>query len=155
MTGSRIAPLVLAAVIASSAPGAASAGVDALAWMAGHWEMTGGGKHVEEVWMSPEGGVMLGMSRTVKEGRAVGFEFLRLEERGEAIFYVASPGGAPPTDFRLVESSGTRAVFENPAHDFPQRIEYRRDGEALVARISALGGSAARASEWRWTRREE
>ena len=28
-----------------------------------------------------------------------------------------------------------RAVFENPAHDFPTRIVYEREGEILSARI--------------------
>lgn len=146
--------LAIPLALALCGPRAVRAGVDDLAWMAGHWEIEGAGKHVEEVWLAPEGGTMLGMSRTVHDGKTVAFEFLRLQERGDAVFYVASPNGATPTDFRLVESDGTRAVFENPAHDFPQRIAYRRDGEQLVARISALDESAARASEWRWTRRD-
>lgn len=149
-----LAVVLVLASVAASLPPPASAGVDGLAWMTGHWEMLGENRHVEEVWLAPEGGILLGVSRTVRDGRAVAFEFLRIEARGDDVFYVAAPQGAPPTDFRLVTAEGTRAVFENPAHDFPQRIEYRRDGEDLVARISALDESAARASEWRWTRRE-
>ncbi len=154
MIRSLVAALVLASAVASPLAPPASAGVDGLAWMTGHWEMRGEARHVEEVWLAPEGGVLLGMGRTVRDGKAVAFEFLRIEERGGEVFYVASPQGAPPTDFRLVTAEGTRAVFENPAHDFPQRIEYRLDGKELVARISALDETAARASEWRWTRRE-
>lgn len=154
MLRSPVAALVLASAVASPLAPPASAGVDGLAWMAGHWETRGEARHVEEVWLAPEGGMLLGMSRTVREGKAVAFEFLRIEERGAEVFYVASPQGAPPTDFRLVTAEGTRAVFENPAHDFPQRIEYRLDGKELVARISALDEAAARTSEWRWTRRE-
>lgn len=148
-----VAFLFASAAVASPTASPRPAGVDDLAWMAGHWEMRGESRHVEEVWLAPEGRMLLGMGRTVRDGRAAAFEFLRIEARADGVFYVASPGGAPPTDFRLVTSEGTRAVFENPAHDFPQRIEYRLDGEALVARISAMDASAGPASEWRWTRR--
>jgi hypothetical protein len=42
----------------------------------------------------------------------------------DGIFYIAQPQGNPPTEFRLTESLGNRVVFENKAHDFPQRIVY-------------------------------
>ena len=57
----------------------------------------------------------------------------------------------PPVGFRLVASDGTSATFENPAHDFPQRIQYRRDGDRLVATISARDGSNA--MSWTYRRR--
>jgi hypothetical protein len=39
--------------------------------------------------------------------------------------------------------SATEVAFENPAHDFPQRIEYslREEGEVLHARVESLDGS--------------
>lgn len=43
------------------------------------------------------------------------------------------------------------ATFENPAHDFPQRIVYRRTGDSMVATISALNGSNA--MSWTYMRR--
>ena len=41
-------------------------------------------------------------------------------------------------------------TFTNPAHDYPQRISYRRDGEELVAEVSLLDGSEA--NRWRYRR---
>ena len=51
-----------------------------------------------------------------------------------------APGAAPPAgqaeaSFPLVRLGAAEADFENPAHDFPQRVIYRRDGELLRARI--------------------
>ena len=41
-------------------------GIERLAWLQGCWEMVSPQRIVEEQWMSPRGGSMLGMSRTVR-----------------------------------------------------------------------------------------
>ncbi|HEX2120831.1 MAG TPA: DUF6265 family protein, partial [Thermoanaerobaculia bacterium] len=104
---------------------AADLKVEDVAWIAGHWTAT----DTEEVWLAPRGGLMTGMSRTVKNGRA-SFEFIRIQETKDGVFYFAQPGGRPAVAFRLVEATPTRAMFANPEHDFPQRITYAlRDGQ--------------------------
>lgn len=120
-------------------------------WLAGHWRSESDGRVSEEVWMMPEGGLMTGMGRTIRDGRAVSFEFLYIAT-GEDPAYYAQPGGQPPVRFGLVSKDGESAVFENPEHDFPQRIEYARDGDVLTATISTL--DREREISWSWTRRD-
>lgn len=93
---------------------------------------------------------MLGVHRDVAGGKAVSFEFLRIEARPEGIVFFGSPKGAPPTEFRLVQKSPGRAVFENLEHDFPVRVLYwlGSDGR-LHARIEGPG-KKPRAFEWVW-----
>ena len=50
--------------------------------------------------------------------------------------YVAQPNGSPPTTFRRTAGGRDWARFENSTHDFPTRVEYRRQGEALHAEIA-------------------
>lgn len=51
--------------------------------------------------------------------------------------------GQSAASFPLVRLSGQEAVFENPQHDFPQRVIYRRDGDRLTGRIEGrIGGEA-------------
>ncbi len=50
--------------------------------------------------------------------------------------YIAQPGGRPPTAFRRTAGGERWVRFENPEHDFPRRIEYRREGDALHAEIA-------------------
>ena len=88
---------------------------------------------------SPAGGAMLGLSRTVSRGKMVAFEYLRIVEREWGLEYVAQPGGRPPTQFVLTELGKTRAVFENPRHDFPQRIVYELSGDGVL--IASIGFS--------------
>ena len=107
-----------------------------LAWMTGSWVGTSQGVEMEEHWTAPKGGSMIGMHRDVARGRTISFEFLRIEVQKEQIVYLSMPNGhSPATPFPLKEVSGTRVVFENPAHDFPQRIIYWKDGNDLLARI--------------------
>jgi len=108
-----------------------------LGWMSGDWQTDSTGRAVsEEHWTRPAGGSMIGISRTLVGERTASFEFLRLEERGDAIYYVASPKGrCPATDFKLTRVSGQEAVFENPQHDFPKRIIYRKNSEGGLTAI--------------------
>jgi hypothetical protein len=94
---------------------------------------------------------MLGMNRTRSRGRVVMFEFLRIVARGDSIFYIAMPRGRGGTSFPLVERSEARVVFENPGHDFPQRVIYWREkpGE-LRARVEGRMDDKPVGEEWRW-----
>ena len=115
-----------------------------LGWMSGHWETEANGRRTEENWSDARGGVMLGFSRTISGDRLREFEFLRIiaDEDG-VLSYVAQPQGGAPVGFRMSAHDATSATFDNPRHDFPQRIVYRRSGDTMVATISALDGSHA------------
>lgn len=120
--------------------------ISELSWMAGDWQTPSGGRaQIEEHWTSPGGGTMFGVSRTIAGGRTVEFEFLKLEERGGEVFYVAHPKArCPGTDFKLTGVTQQSATFENPQHDFPKRIIYRKsDTGGLTATIDGGAGTKA------------
>jgi hypothetical protein len=117
-------------------PAAAKAAMDDMTWLAGAWVGTrgaGGQSSIEERWSPPRGGAMLGVSRTVSRGSMRAFEFLRIVERDGGLVYIAQPNGASPTEFVLTELGSTRAVFENPRHDSPQRIVLELSAEGLLS----------------------
>jgi hypothetical protein len=155
MTVAVIAAAVLSGFAPAPSGGTAPAGPEAVAsldWLAGSWAGESGGLAMEEHWTAPSGGALLGMHRDVKNGRMVSFEFLRIDASGEAVTYWASPRSAAPTPFRLQElGPGRRVVFENPEHDFPQRIIYwRADDDALHARVEGPAKAGEKAMEWAW-----
>lgn len=123
-----------------------------LAWMAGSWTGGAGGVEMEEHWTAPKGNSMVGLHRDVAKGRTMVFEFLRIEQQGDRIVYLSMPNGrSPATAFPLKELSSTRVVFENPSHDFPQRIIYWKDGTDLRARIEGTMNGKAGSEEWKWS----
>jgi hypothetical protein len=107
-------------------PALAKATIGDLSWLAGAWiGKRSTGSSIEERWSPPLGGAMLATSRSVNtSGKMFAFEYLRIVERDVGLVYVAQPGGKPPTEFVLTEVSPSRAVFENPRHDYPKRIVY-------------------------------
>ena len=136
----RLIVLLLAACAAAPA----SASEDTLAklgWLQGCWAADGAERGSGEHWMSPAGGSMLGMSRTVRKGRTAEYEVLRIASGPDGkLAFTAQPSGQPQASFTLVREDGESFVFENPAHDFPQRIIYRRVGNSgLHARIEGKG----------------
>ena len=120
-------------------------------WMTGSWTAEMNGMKMEEHWTSASGGVMLGMHRDA--GKKTSFEFLRIEQQKDgSLVYQAQPGGRPATSFALKSIDDSRVVFENPKHDFPQRIIYWRKGEELCGRVEGTIGGKSESEEWCWTR---
>ena len=115
--------------------------IEDLAWISGDWETAPGRMQIDEHWTKVAGGSLIGMSRTVAGGKTVFFEYLRIEARGADIYYVAHPKARTPgTDFKLSRLTPQEAVFENPTHDFPKRIIYRKNADgSLTARVEGNG----------------
>ena len=122
-----------------------------LGWMAGHWLAKSDKEEVQESWLGPRGNTMVATNLTTT-GRGPTFEFLRIGVKDGRLVYFAMPGGRPPTEFPLQSMTDTSVVFENPAHDYPTRIIYRKDGEALVARVEGKRRGQDAFEEWRFTR---
>ena len=126
-----------------------------LGWLSGCWEMDAPEKNLQitEQWMKPGGGMMIGSGRTVKGGKAVDYEFLRIVEEPDGIFYIAKPtANQEETKFKLIKSVVGEIAFENPAHDFPQRVMYKLTGDNLNARIEGIMNGKSRGIDFPYTR---
>ncbi len=116
--------------------------VDTLSWMTGCWEVSDKGRVTTERWGSATSNLILGTSQTVKDGKSVAFEFLRVVNNGHGMIYVAKPADAKTETAFMVSKTGDKeVVFQNLKHDFPQRIIYKlTKPDALFARVE---GAAA------------
>lgn len=125
-------------------------------WMSGCWENADKAKSllISENWMIPAGTSMLGTGRTVRNDVTVDYEFMRIEIRGMDYYFVAQPKASEAeTAFKLTSSQPNSAIFENPAHDFPQRIMYRSDGpDKLTARIEGTKNGKTSAMDFKYVR---
>jgi hypothetical protein len=110
-----------------------------LTFLQGHWCMKAGNKQIEEYWLSPAEGESVGIGRTLTDGKMTSFEYMRINGRGASMSYTAQPGGSEATHFSATGSGSNWLAFENPRHDFPQKIEYSREGDTLKASISGPG----------------
>ncbi len=138
-----VAAALLAACAARTTPPAvASTDVAALGWLRGRWCGPHDGGTFCEAWRDAPGPSLRGDGAFERGGARVFGEALSIEARDGAVYYVATPEGEGATAFRLTRRTRDEAVFENPAHDFPTRITYRREGDARMAVV--VEGSSRR-----------
>jgi len=125
--------------------------VSQLSFMSGCWQGPGG---TEEQWMRPLGGTLFGMARTVVNGKTVFWEFLQIKPQdGGLVLFVQHSRNPQGVVFRATRISETEAVFENPDHDFPQRILYRKQpGGGLLGRIDGQEKGKPKAVDFPFTR---
>jgi hypothetical protein len=131
---------------------AADPTINDISFMSGCWAQVGREKGSDEVWLRPAGGVMLGMGRTVKKGKAVDHEFMQIREANGGLTFFANPSGQPGAEFSMLSLTKTKAVFENKEHDFPQRVIYELRGETLVGRIEGTENGRERGVDFPMTR---
>lgn len=134
------------------AAAAASASAPDLSWLSGYWISCAGGREVTETWSDPRAGSMFGYSVTLKDEK-IFFEYSRIApaSAGDGVSFYAMPNGGEMTEFPAKEHTDKRVVFENPAHDFPQRVIYERKGNRLVGRVEGAANGAESSLEWKYT----
>ncbi|WOJ97144.1 DUF6265 family protein [Congregibacter brevis] len=109
-----------------------------LDWLVGCWESYE--NYSKEVWVKNPDGSLLGFSASVESSEIGFYELLYIREVGGTLTYTAHPSGQSSAVFVLSETSERRVVFENPSHDYPQRIAYERIEDSLTAVISLMNG---------------
>ena len=150
LNSAALASLLAIGALVSAHATAAESSVESLAWLAGCWQPEQGDAGSGEHWLPPAGGTMLGVSRTVKNGKTVEFEFMQLRTSAEGkLVLIALPSGQKETTFVASAVSERSVTFENPQHDFPQRVIYRLQPEGrLVARIEGTRDGKVRGMDF-------
>ena len=170
-----VAPAVLAAlvvlVVASAAPAALAAdppvsptlSVAQLDWLTGTWSGEKDGDRIEETWLPPAAGAMIGAFRWLRGESVVVYELLALEPAGDSVVLllrhykpglVAREGEVEALEFRLVEARDGFVLFDlgDPAR--PTRVGYRRgDGDTLVAVLERTREGRTTVEEFVYRRR--
>ena len=125
-----------------------------LAFMGGCWRgVTRSGMTIEEVYTGPSSNLIVGVTRYVRDGRAVDFEFTRIDQTDSGAVITPHPKGVRSVSFAPTLVEPNRVIWENAAHDFPQRILYTRvAADTLVARIEGKTSRGERSLEWRLAR---
>jgi hypothetical protein len=134
----------------SGSRAAAPPPLSTIAFMTGCWRgPSSTGATIEEQYSEPTDNLVIGMTRYVRGGRVVDFEFTTIERTDSTFVMTPRPKGVKSDPFALKEVTDDRAVWENPKHDFPQRIIYRKSPDGgLIARIEGTTPRGDRHQEW-------
>jgi len=126
-------------------------------WLTGTWELrrSAGGSRFE-IWSLNIDGTLSGKGMRVEGTDTFLLEKIELIDRNKEFYYIATvpdQNNAMPIEFKLSKTEGTVYTFENPNHDFPQRIIYHfklkaedpqlvsSPRDSLLVRVESLDGN--------------
>ncbi|WP_163397702.1 DUF6265 family protein [Flavobacterium fluviatile] len=109
-------------------------------WLIGNWENTSPDGVLTENWQKVNDSTFKAASYFIKAKDTIHFESIVLAQKGEALTYIATVKGqndGKPVAFPSTSETEKQLVFENPQHDYPQKITYTKGGNnTLTAEIS-------------------
>ena len=116
-----------------------------LGFMTGCWRgLSGNGSTIEEQYTTTSDNLILGVTRYLRAGVTRNFEFTVISTAGDGSTLLPHPGGKSGVTFLEASRSWRAVVWENPRHDYPQRITYERfTPDSMLARIELMDGSNA------------
>lgn len=111
-------------------------------WFLGRWENNSPQGNLSEIWKKENDSTFFGQSYFVIKNDTVFAEQVSLEERNGKLSYVVTvpnQNDEKPVAFELTSAAANPLIFENPKHDYPNKIIYNQVGtDSLIAEIRGL-----------------
>jgi hypothetical protein len=109
-------------------------------WLLGNWENKSDDGDLLETWKKVNDSIYDGESYFIKGKDTLHFEKIQMKQKGEALYYIATIKGQnddQPVTFKYNDTIEKQLVFENPKHDYPQKISYSQiTKDSIVIQIS-------------------
>ncbi len=111
-------------------------------WLLGQWENKSDEGNLLEIWEKKNDSIYVGESYFIKGKDTLHSEKIELQQKGENLLYVSTIKGQnndKPVTFIHNDTIEKQLVFENPKHDFPQKIAYSKiTKDSIVIQISGI-----------------
>jgi len=115
--------------------------LEKMSWLVGEWENKMPEGILTETWTKSNDSTFIGKTLFINEKDTLHSEEIVLTQKGETLLYIPTVKGQndnKPVEFKMTESkTENEFAFENPKHDYPQKIVYKKVSDTnLVATIS-------------------
>ena len=111
-------------------------------WFLGKWGNSTVDGSFTETWQKINDSTFTANSFMIIDKDTVFSETVSLEDRLDTLRYIVTvpnQNQEKPVAFILTKATENELLFENPEHDFPQKISYKLIGnDSLVAEVSAI-----------------
>jgi len=152
-TISSSAVVILILLFSVAATGRQDKPLNKARWLVGDWVSKSG---VHEHWAVQNDSLFAGKSFFINGKDTMVMETIQLLQRGNELFYiptVKNQNGGQPVSFKMIKLTDKEMEFENPGHDFPQKISYTQVGkDSLLAEISGMVNGVERSRLFPMTR---
>ena len=134
--------LVIALTFASCGKSKVVSKIVVADWLLGNWENKSDDGDLLENWKKVNDSLYEGESYFIKGKDTLHFEKIQMKQKGEALFYITTIKGQnndKPVTFIHNDTIEKQLVFENPKHDFPQKIAYSKiTKDSIIIQISGI-----------------
>ena len=111
-------------------------------WLLGTWENRSGDGVLSETWEKEDDSTFTGTSYFIIGKDTLHNEKITLSQKGKLLVYspiVQGQNNNKAVNFTMTSLKANQIVFENPVHDYPQKITYNRiTNDSLVTEISGI-----------------
>jgi uncharacterized protein DUF6265 len=111
-------------------------------WILGEWENTSAEGNLTETWTKLNDSTYAGKTVFVAGKDTVFTETIEIVQNENELFYntkVSNQNEGKAVSFKSTGATDSQFVFENPKHDFPQKIAYNKiTSDSLVAEVSGM-----------------
>ena len=116
--------------------------INSINWLLGDWENKMPVGDLSENWEKKDDSTFVGHSYFIKGKDTISSESIELTQKGEELYYIPTVKGQnnnKAVSFKLNTATTKEFIFENPKHDYPQKIVYKLiNANNLVATISGI-----------------
>jgi len=136
----------------------AQTSLQSLEWLLGEWQYTQRALMFTEQWKySADSMSFMGKGITYKNEKIVSQEEMLIKMIDGALHYIVTVKNHNENQaipFRLTTATKNSVIFENPDHDFPQKIEYTMiNKDSINAVVSATSNEKVRKLEFHFSRK--
>lgn len=117
--------------------------MDKASWLVGKWGNISKEGNLTETWIKENDSVYKGETYFVVGGKDTVFseKVDLIQDNGKLSYIVSVPGqnNEKPVRFDMTSMNDSLIIFENPAHDYPNKIVYNKIGkDSVVAEIFGI-----------------
>lgn len=110
--------------------------LDKAKWILGDWEQKDSMGTLTESWESLDDSTYIGRALYISTNKdTLHNETMAILQNGDFLIYstvIKGENGDEPTLFQMREDTDSLLVFENPKHNYPKKIIYRRNKDATA-----------------------
>ena len=121
-------------------------------WLNGRWENKSNNLKIIETWQRENGMGFLVKGYMLENTDTVFSESVKVTLKSGVIIYevtLPNQNDSKPVMFKLTENTGRKVVFENPDHDFPQKITYQQhQPDSMLVQLEGRADQALEKQEY-------
>lgn len=125
-------------------------------WLIGEWQNSSPEGNATEIWAKQNDSTYSGKSYFISGKDTLSSETISLEQNGEELYYIPTvkdQNDGQAIKFIFTALTSKQLVFENPKHDFPQKISYTQiTSDSLLAEISGAIDGKQESQKFQMTR---